>query len=235
MNQDQINITGMQSNTASYMAQNQTIWNGVKAVTDTVAALNVNNDIIAQKRVAQETATDGEAENARQARHDMEVKIVEIADQVSALAAKTGDALLEAQSHFTLSMLDGMDPEKLDQTAKDVSALATANITALADYNVTAADVTALDTLRTAYGSVKTAVPTAKAKRAGQTKTLPQAIRDNQSLLRKQLDKQMTKFKTSNPEFYAGYQAARVIVNRRSHHTGPQPAPAPAPATAPQK
>jgi hypothetical protein len=32
------------------------------------------------------------------------------------------------------------------------------------------------------------------------------------------LDKQMTKFKKTNPEFYAGYQAARMIVSRRSHH-----------------
>jgi hypothetical protein len=75
------------------------------------------------------------------------------------------------------------------------------------------------------------AAPTAQAKRSAQTKTIPQAIRDNQSLLRKQLDKQMTKFKTTNPEFYAGYQAARAIVNRRSHHASPAPAPAPTLAT----
>ena len=104
------------------------------------------------------------------------------------------------------------------------------NLPALADYNVTAADVKALDDLRTDFSNVKTAVPVAKSNRAAQTKTLPQAIKDNQTLLRKQLDKQMTKFKTTNPEFYAGYQAARTIVNRRSHHTGTSPAPAPTPA-----
>jgi hypothetical protein len=37
----------------------------------------------------------------------------------------------------------------------------------------------------------------------------------------------MTKFKKTNPEFYAGYHAARVTVNRRSHHAGNQPAPTP--------
>lgn len=235
MNQDQINITGMHSTTADYLGKNQPIWNGVKAVTVTVAALNTNNGIIAQKRDAQETAIDGEAENARQARHDLETKTLEIADQIYALAAKNGDALLEAQSHFTLSLLDGLDPEKLDQTAKDVSALATANLPALADYNVTAADVKALDDLRTDFSNVKTAVPVAKSNRAAQTKTLPQAIKDNQTLLRKQLDKQMTKFKTTNPEFYAGYQAARTIVNRRSHHTGTSPAPVPTPAATTKK
>ena len=230
MNQEQINITTMQSIVAQYLAENQAIWSGNKAVSAAVAALNSNNAIIAQKRDVQETATNGAAETARQARHDLEQKIVEIADQLYALAAKTGNAVLEAQSHFTVSQLDGMGADKLEQTAKDVSALATTQLAGLADYNVTAADVTALDGLRAAFSSVKAAVPVARSKRAGQTQTLPQAIRDNQSLLNKQLDKQLTKFKAANPEFYAGYQAARTIFNRRSHHASPAPAPATKPA-----
>ncbi len=84
-----------------------------------------------------------------------------------------------------------------------------------------------LNTLATNFTSVKTAPRSAIAVRSAQTKTLPQAISDNQSLLRNQLDKQMTKFKKASPEFYAGYQAARVTVARRSHHKGSQPAPAP--------
>lgn len=34
------------------------------------------------------------------------------------------------------------------------------------------------------------------------------------STLRRQLDRQMTRFKRTNPEFYAGYLAARVIVDK---------------------
>lgn len=224
MNQDQINITGMQGTLGGYFDQNQAIWSGNKAVSDAVAQLKANNGVIAQKRDAQETATDGQADVARQAKHDLETKILEIADQLYALAAKTGDVALEAQSHFTLSLLDGLDPDKLEQTGKDVGALATAK---LADYGITAADVTALGTLTTNFGGVKNVFRTAVARRSGQTKTLAQAIVDNQTLLRKQLDKLMTKFKTSNPDFYAGYQAARVIVDRRSHHKTAPPAPAP--------
>ena len=93
--------------------------------------------------------------------------------------------------------------------------------------------MTALDGLVTSWGKVKTAPRTAIAKRSGQTKTLPQAISDNTSLLRNQLDKQMTRFKRTNPEFYGGYHAARVIVNRRSHHAAKQPAPTVARPAAP--
>ena len=218
MNQDQINITGMHSTVAGYFDQNTALWSGNKAVSDLVAQLKANIAVIAQKRDAQETATDGQAELARQAKHDLETKILEIADQLYALAAKTNDVALEAQSHFTLSLLDGLDPDKLEQTGKDVGALATAKLTALADFGVTAADLTTLGTLTTNFGKVKQVFRTAVSKQAGQTTSLAQAIAANQSLLRKQLDKVLTKFKTSNPDFYAGYQAARVIVDRRSHH-----------------
>jgi hypothetical protein len=230
MNQDQINITGMHSTVASYMDQNQTIWTGNKAFSASVGQLNTNNSVISQKRDAQETATDGEAELKRQAQQDLEEKIIEIADQIYALAVKNNDVGLEAQSHLTLSILDGLDPEQLVEKGGDISALATANLSGLADYGITQTDVTALDTLTGNFGKVKTAPRTAISNRAGQTMTLSGAIRDNQSLLRRQLDKQMTKFKKTNPEFYAGYQTARVIVSRRSHHAGTQPAPAPQPA-----
>jgi len=231
MNQDQINITGMHSTVASYMDQNQTIWTGNKAFSASVGQLNTNNSVIAQKRDAQETATDGEAEVKRQAQQDLEEKIVEIADQIYALAVKNNDVGLQAQAHQTLSLLDGLDPEKLVETAGDISALATANLAGLADYGVAQTDVAALDTLTANFGKVKTAPRTAISNRAGQTVTLSGAIRDNQSLLRRQLDKQMTKFKKTNPEFYAGYQTARVIVSRRSHHAGKQPVPTPQAAT----
>ena len=222
----------MHSTLESYLTKNQTIWNANKGVSDSVAQLSANNKVIAAKRDVQETSLEGQTALALQARTDLEDKVHEIADQIYALASKNGDVELEAKSHFTLTMLDGMDPDKLQQTGADVSALATANLAALADNGVAQADVTELDTLTADFGVKKKALRTAVSTRSGETKTLPQAIRDNQTLLRNQLDKQMTKFKKSSPEFYAGYHAARVILNRRSHHAGKQPAPSPQTATA---
>lgn len=215
----------MQSTTASYMEQNKTLWSANNAVAGAVTQLEANNTVITQKRDTQETSTEGQAALAMQAKISLEESIHEIADQIYAWATKNSDVVTQAQSHFTLSGLDGMDPDKLEQTGKDVSALATAKLAALTDY-VAQTDVDGLNTLTVDFGVKKKALPTAAATRSGQTKTLPQAIRDNQSLLRLQLDKLMTKFKKTSPEFYAGYQAARVTINRRSHHTGTQPAPA---------
>ena len=52
-------------------------------------------------------------------------------------------------------------------------------------------------------------------------------VKSVKSILRNQLDKEMLLFKKSNPDFYAGYQAARVTVDRHGHKGAPQPAPAP--------
>jgi hypothetical protein len=53
------------------------------------------------------------------------------------------------------------------------------------------------------------------------------------SILRNRLDKQMTKFKKTNPEFFAGYRSARVIVDRGGSAGGSPPPPTP-PPTPPQ-
>jgi len=56
---------------------------------------------------------------------------------------------------------------------------------------------------------------------------LPDEISALTSVLRNQLDKQMTKFRKSNPEFYAAYRSAWVIVDRGGSASVVQPAPAP--------
>lgn len=218
MNQDQFNITGTQTTLTDYLLQNKSVWSNVKAINDTVNAIMANNKIISDKANVQEHATDGAVELKRQARHDLEEKVVEIADQLFSLADKTNNTALEAQVHLTLSSVDGLEDADLERTAGNILQLATTNLAALADYNLVQADLDALDSLAKNFTKFKTAPRTGIAKRKGQTDTLPQAIDDNQSLIRRQLDKQMTKFKKTNPEFYAGYQAARLIVSRRSHH-----------------
>jgi hypothetical protein len=56
---------------------------------------------------------------------------------------------------------------------------------------------------------------------------VPDEINDLTSVLRNRLDKQMTKFRKTNPEFYAGYRSARVIVDRGGSGGMVQASPAP--------
>ena len=56
-------------------------------------------------------------------------------------------------------------------------------------------------------------------------------VSDLRSILRRRLDRNMTTFKRKNPEFYAGYLVARVIVDRGGGGGATPSAPTPAPVT----
>jgi hypothetical protein len=154
-----------------------------------------------------------------------------IGGQLCSLASKNNDPNLAAQTEFTLAQLDKMSADILEATGKRISGLATANLAALADYGITQADATALDGLTTQFHDQKTAPRKAIVTRASQTKTMPPAVKTVISLLRNHLDKEMLMFKKSNPEFYAGYVSARVIVDRTGHKTASPTPPAPATGT----
>ena len=65
--------------------------------------------------------------------------------------------------------------------------------------------------------------------RAGETDTLPVEIGNTTSLLRNRLDKQMTRYKKTQPESYAGDRSARVIVDRGGSGGGAPTPPTPPP------
>jgi hypothetical protein len=59
------------------------------------------------------------------------------------------------------------------------------------------------------------------------TRSLSEYIANVRGIFRNEIDKMMTPYKKSNPDFYNGYFAARVIVNRAASHAAPQPPPPP--------
>src|ERR1039457_5710272 len=232
MKRNLLNRTGMGATVAAYMNKNLTIWTGNKAVTTTVTALNDALGTVDSKAQQQEAPIVGEEEKKVLVRHDYEDEIMRIAGQLCSLADKIGDTNLGAQTELTLAQLDKLSVDVLEATGKRISGLATTNLAALADYGITQADITALDTMAGQFHDVKTAPRKAIATRAGQTKTMPPAVKSVTSLLRNHLDKQMLMFKKNNPEFYAGYVSARVIVDRGGYGKA---TPTPAPQSQPQK
>jgi uncharacterized phage infection (PIP) family protein YhgE len=227
MNRDQFNRTEMFSTVSAYMQTNTSLLSGTPAIGQTVNELNAKITAIAAKMSKQQTPITGAADQKAQVRTELEEKILEIADQLAAFAAAENDMNLGSQVELTLSSLDKMPDDALEETAQRVSTLATANLGELGDYGVIGADVTALDGLKTQFHNVKTTPRTAVAGRAAETSTLPGLITETTSLLRNRLDKQMTKYKKTQPEFYSGYRTARVIVDRGGAGGGTTPPPAP--------
>jgi hypothetical protein len=219
--------------TLAFLDENNSVWSGTTAFVDAVTRAKTGVEAIDTAADTQQTPTTGVTLDKAQARTDLEDQTLEIADQLAALAAKTANHNLAAKVDVTKSSLDQMVDSDLEQTAERVANLANTNIAALAAYGVTAADVTQLNTLLTAYQTIKTSPREAAAARKVQTASLSQLIASARSIFRNEIDKMVTKFRKTNADFYNGYFAARVIVNRAATHPGPKPPPTPPPPPAP--
>jgi len=129
----------------------------MKAAVDTVAELKALNVEIGGKVGRQQAPTTGAAEQKAQVREDYEAKILEVGDQLSSIAAATENANLGAQVEFSKAGLGKLSDDELQITGERTAALARANVAALADYNVTAAEITELERLTTAFNGIKNA------------------------------------------------------------------------------
>jgi len=221
----------MGATVAAYMNKNIIIWNGTPAVVGTMTQLNTALGTVSQTAQDQETPIIGEEDKKVLARHDVEDETLRLAGALGSLAAKTGNLDLAAQTELTEAQLDKMQADTLEETANRIAGLATTNLAALADYNLAPADLTAYGKMISGFHDAKTGPRTAIAKRSSKTKAIPANVKQVKSILRNQLDKEMRLFKKSNPDFYAGYQSARVTINRHGQTGNQQPTPAPASQT----
>jgi hypothetical protein len=165
MTQDQDNIGTMFDTTAKFLDDNNSVWSGTVAFADAVTRAKAGIELVDTSADTQQKPTAGLAADKAQLRSDLEDKILEIADQLAASAAKNGQGDLAEQVHVSKSSLDQMQDNDLEQTAERIVFLANNNIGALADYGILPADVTALDTARTAFKDMITVPREAAASR----------------------------------------------------------------------
>ncbi len=183
---------------------------------------------------SRQQAPNGATDEKTAARETLEDGVIELADTLAAYASKAGRLDLAAQVNLNRSEVAKLSDDELEETSQRIETAATANLAALADYDVTAAMIAELAASRAAFSVLKTAPRTAIAGRVGVTATLPDLFATGNRILRERLDKLVTRFRKTEAEFTAGYSAARQILNRggRSSEPTPTPAPTPAPNTA---
>jgi hypothetical protein len=210
--------------TIKFLDDNNSVWSGMVAFADAVARVKAGLEAIDKSDDTQQKPT---AAVTPQLRRDLENKTLEMADLLAALAAKNKQDDLAKQVHVTRSSLRQLGDNDLEQTAERIVFLANNNIGELEDYGMDAA-VTALETAQTAFQKFKTGPRQAAAQRKAQRQSLPRLIANVRSIFGNEIDKMMMSFEKSNPDFYRGYFAARIIADRTGTHAAPTPAPAPA-------
>ncbi len=223
MNDSQRNEIAMLKTVRTFMGQNSAHWSGFPAFVTVTVELNTKIEEIDSSIAKQEAPTEGVTEDKAGARSALEELILEVGGAVFALAnsQKPPNYAMAADVAVTPSDLDTMAEQRIDDVAMRAFQHATANKGALeSDFGLSAARVAELDAARVAFQELKSNPRSAIATKAGETTTLPEKIRAAKSLLRLQLDKMMIKFRKADPVFYAGYQSARVIVDRHDPRGG---------------
>src|SRR5205814_1195439 len=104
--------------------------------------------------------------------------------------------------------------------------------TELVTYQVTQANIDELSEALTEFNQAKAGPRTATAERAALTESLPKLVKDANDILKNRVDRLVSLFSRTNPDFVAGYENARVIVDRVATHKA-KAAAAPAPGTNP--
>lgn len=233
MRQAQDDITTMFETTVAFLDKNNGTWKNTPAFVDAVARAKIGTAQIRSRSGKQQSPTEGVTGDKEQLRDILEDKLSVVADAIAAFAEKTKNADLAAKVELNRSVIDRLSDSDLILAANRVLEATTANLAALADYGITAAEQTELQGAATLYANKKESPREAIVGRRVETLSLPEAINTVRSIFRNELDKMMTAFKKPEPDFYKGYVASRVIVNHAATIPPKKPAPPPTPPPGP--
>jgi hypothetical protein len=154
------------------------------------------------------------------------------AGAVSTYAHDVGNKELLVRVDTNLTLLtSGRGQDSHDKCA-DILAAATANLAALADYNVTQASLAALQQLLDDYELLlpQPRVTIGSIKGVGQA--IDASLERIEGILTQGLDKLMLQYEDSQPAFFNEYTNARIIIDLPGNHgNGDNPTPPPAPPT----
>jgi hypothetical protein len=219
--------------TSAYMAEHSAVWNSMAplqtAMTEFDAELaHIGTD--AQTHAEPNGATADKAD-ARDALEDVTFLMSEA---LSVVAHNVNDNELGALTRLTRSTLKRMAEEELAQRSASLLARANAHKTELQPLQVTQANIDELGQALTEFNSSKTGPRTATAERSVLTESLPRRVKAATDILRNRVDPMVNLFSRIDPDFVAGYENARAIVDRAATHKAKAAPAAPAtPATHP--
>jgi hypothetical protein len=237
MNQTQDDMTTMFETTVAFLDEFKDIWRSKRAFAEAFDRAKSGTAQIRSRSGKQQSPTEGVTGDKEQVRDALEDKLSVVADAIAAFAEKTANPDLAAKVELNRSVIDRLSDSDLTLAAQRVMAATDQNLAALADYDITATDRTELGAAADLFANKKESPRRAIVARAVETLSLPEAINMVRSIFRNELDKMMTGFRKTQPDFYKGYSSARVIVNRAATRpaksaepSGPaSPAPSPAP------
>jgi hypothetical protein len=212
------------------MAEHSAVWNTMTPLQAAMTDFNAEVaqiDAAAQRHEEPNGATADKAD-ARDALEDVTFLMCEA---LSVVAHDTSNNDLAALTRVTRTTLDRMSASELSNRAASVLVQANSFKMAMQPLQVTQANLDELAAALTEFNEAKTGPRTATAERAVLTQSLPRLLKDATDILRNRVDPMVSLFSRTNPDFVAGYENARVIIDRAATHKTKAATAPPAPAT----
>jgi len=237
--QNQIN---MLTSTSVVLAKHNDTWKdhiafaeGAMEFTDTLPEIEAQTQLI--------LGSAGASEAKKLATSALNTITGEVMGAVASYAHDTEDAELAAQVAYAASEVTRGKTSDIVARCKNIHAVATENLTALAKYGITAAKLTSFKKRIDAFDKLKVAPRDSVITRRAAGELQEQMVRSASVILRDKLDRLVVQFKAANPTFYEEYYAARVVVDTRNGSStdtdaqptapvNPSPAPTPTPVGA---
>jgi len=153
---------------------------------------------------------------------------VKVANALYAMAMVTNNEALLPKARMTKSMLYSSSDRNALILARNIFSLAGDHTEELADYGIDAEAIAQLEQATNAYEQQIAGPRAAISGRKSITSQLAALFARADTLLNDRIDKMMSLFKTSQPDFYAVYFNARNIINTaaRKQKTGTEEVPA---------
>lgn len=199
--------------TDSVLQTHNAIWTGNVPFSAAVTQLETNIDTIENLRDQQDADITGVAQDKRNKRQTLEDNTFTVGSIIAFYASTINNRELLEKVNFKRSKLSAARDNELPGMSEQVHQEAVANAAPLVAFKLNAAMTTALRTAIDDFVNYISKPRAAQSEVAAATEQLPPVFDSTTALLEERIDGGMELYRTPNPDFYAQYHNARIIVN----------------------
>lgn len=191
----------------------------VPALVTVAANFKTTAEAISNTAEQQATITTGVTPDKNATRESLRNTTVNIAGILYAYAVSVNNIILQGKSKITYSALRDLKDDELGERAQSIHDEANAVIASLPPFGITAAVLASYQTLIDTYEAKSPAPRAAQSQQVALTTQLKDLFKQADSTLKNSMDKLMLNFKTTDPQFFNTYTAAREIIDAGSSTT----------------
>ena len=220
MERKEINFYNMLGATSKVMYNNRVLFAHNPAITAQIDQLDgIISNVDALKDI-QANGNAGNSDNKKQLKISLIAKILKISAAMLAHSATTNDPKLKEIASVSETSLNRLRDNDLLTSARATASFGKPIVESLTIWGSDQADLTELDSLVAAYGSVIPGNAADNAAVEQSTSDIKTKLKEAKALLKDHLDPMMLPFKTLNPTFYGQYENARQVIDTAASHPG---------------